>query len=243
MKGVRRYRDRREAGRVLAAELRSRDLHDPLVLALPRGGVPVAAEVARALGAPLDVLLVRKVGAPGFPEYGVGAVSEDGSVHLDDDRITRLGLDRSRIAATVAAEQVRLHEYARAYRGTDGDLRPPADVLGRDVVVVDDGVATGGSALAAVAVLRHRAAAGIVLAVPVGASTGLEALAEVVDDLVCPWWVDGDFSVGSFYEDFHQLDHDEVRRLLARSASWPAPPVRRGGSRRPAPRVSPRRAP
>jgi putative phosphoribosyl transferase len=207
---LRGYRDRADAGRRLAAELSGLELTDPVVLALPRGGVPVGVEVARTLGAPLDVLLVRKVGAPDQPEFGVGAVGEDRVLWLDDDRIDDLGLDRRRIAATVIDEQRHLDEYARTYHGT----RRPVDVTGRDVVIVDDGIATGSSALAGVAVVRGRGAGRVIVAVPVAAAGGVEALEQVADLVVCPWTVQGGFAVGSFYEDFRQLDHGEVLALL-----------------------------
>jgi putative phosphoribosyl transferase len=207
---IQAYRDRADAGRQLAAEVRDLELTDPVVLALPRGGVPVGVEVARALGAPLDVLLVRKVGAPGQPEFGVGAVGEDGVLWLDDERIDGLGLDRRRIEATVVDEQRRLEGYARTYHGP----RRPVDVTGRDVVVVDDGIATGSSALAGVAVVRGRGAGRVIVAVPVAAADGVEALEQVADLVVCPWTVRGGFAVGSYYDDFRQLEHDEVLALL-----------------------------
>jgi putative phosphoribosyl transferase len=207
---LRGYRDRADAGRQLAAELRGLELTDPVVLALPRGGVPVGVEVARMLAAPLDVLLVRKVGAPDQPEFGVGAVGEDGVLWLDDDRIDDLGLDRRRIEATVVDERRHLDEYARTYHGT----RRAVDVTGRDVVIVDDGIATGSSALAGVAVVRGRGAGRVIVAVPVAAAGGVEALDQVADLVVCPWTVHGGFAVGSFYEDFRQLHHGEVLALL-----------------------------
>jgi putative phosphoribosyl transferase len=213
------YRDRADAGRQLAAEVGGLELTDPVVLALPRGGVPVGVEVARVLAAPLDVLLVRKVGAPDQPEFGVGAVGEGGVLWLDDERIDRLGLDRRRIDATVVDEQRRLEEYARTYH----DTRRAVDVTGRDVVLVDDGIATGSSALAGVAVVRGRGAARVIVAVPVAAAGGVEALEQVADVVVCPWTVHGGFAVGSFYEDFHQLDHDQVLALL-RDADGGGPP-------------------
>jgi putative phosphoribosyl transferase len=215
---ARPYADRREAGRVLAAALARLRLHDPLVLAMPRGGVPVAVEVADALGAPLDVLLVRKIGAPGHPEYGIGALSEGGVCWLDEDRIDVLHLDRDRIAATIERETDRLAEYARTYRGDD---RPPLPVTGRDVVVVDDGIATGSSAIAGVQALRDRGAGRIVVAVPIGSSSGVRALGELADEVVCPRRVDGGFAVGSHYLDFHQLGHDEVVALLAEADDPP----------------------
>jgi putative phosphoribosyl transferase len=210
----RRYRDRREAGRQLAGHVRRLELHDPVVLALPRGGVPVGVEVAAAIGAPLDVLLVRKVGAPGHPEYGVGAVGEDGVLWLDDARIDALDLDRRRIEETVADERRRLDEYARTYHGA----RTHVDVAGRDVIVVDDGIATGSTAVAGVEVLRGRAAGRVIVAAPVAAASGVQSLERVADLVVCPRQVQGGFAVGSYYDDFGQLEHAEVVALLAAAA-------------------------
>jgi putative phosphoribosyl transferase len=209
--GPRPYRDRREAGRCLAEALARHHLGDPVVLALPRGGVPVAAEVARVLGAPLDVLLVRKVGAPGHPEFGIGAVGEGGVLWLDDEHIDGLELDRVRIAATVADERHRLEEYARTYRHG----RAPLEVAGRDTLIVDDGIATGSSAIAAITVVRGRGAGRVVVAAPVAAASSIGTLEAVADLVVCPWPVRGGFAVGAFYDDFHQLGHDEVLDLLA----------------------------
>jgi putative phosphoribosyl transferase len=207
----RTYRDRAAAGRALVGPLRQLDLDDPVIVGMPRGGVPIAATVAAALDAPLDVLLVRKIGAPGHPEYGVGAIGEDDVEVLDQARIRQLAFDPDTIAATVRHEREELLRRAQLYRGD----RPPVSVDGRTVVLVDDGVATGGSAVAAVEVLRHRKAGRVVAAIPVGAETGVQALAEVADDVVCPRIVRASmFAVGAYYDDFHQVSDAEVLQHL-----------------------------
>ena len=202
------YRDRAEAGARLAAELAGRDLADPVVLGLPRGGVPVAAPVAAALGAPLDVLVARKIGAPGQPELGVGAVAEGGDPVWNTDLLDRLGLTPERLAPTVERERLELVRRVFTYRGD----RAPVDVRGRTAVLVDDGLATGITARAAVAALRARAAALVVVAVPV-AAPGVDATldADEVIALAMPWHFS---SVGTHYGDFRQTTDDEVIRLL-----------------------------
>lgn len=208
--GTDRYADREAAGRALAAELAKDDLRDPVVLAMPRGGVPVAAEVAERLDAPLDVVVIRKVGAPGHAEYGIGAVGEGGVTLLDEAAASRIGAGRERIEETIQAERAELRRRVDRYRGG----RPGLDVEGREVVVVDDGVATGVSARAALRVLRERGAARLVFAVPVGSPRGLDDLAPLADDVVCPMRPSGFRAVGQYYDDFHQVTDDEVIALL-----------------------------
>lgn len=206
------YRDRAEAGQRLAEELVDLDLHRPLVLALPRGGVPVGRAVADVIGAPLDVLLVRKIGAPGHRELGVGAIGEDDVQVLDTERIAGLGLPPAAVDRVIAEERRELVRRVERYRS----LGRRHDVDERDAVVVDDGVATGGTARAAIEVVRHRGARRVVLAVPVGSQYALGELARVADRVVCPVAVTGPFAVGGWYRDFHQLDDDEVLALLDR---------------------------
>ncbi|WP_207457746.1 phosphoribosyltransferase family protein [Herbiconiux sp. SYSU D00978] len=207
------FDDRRSAGRELAAVVRERMPHgDGLVLALPRGGVPVAAEVAAALGAPLDVLVVRKLGVPHSPELAMGAIaSVAGRIESTrNDRVLHDAFERgaeSALAAVTAAEERELQRRLRAYRGE----RPPLDVAGRTVVLVDDGIATGATARAAVAAARAAGAGRVVVAVPV--SLGDAAGATGADDVI-DLWRPGFFSVGQAYLDFRQTTDDEVRSLL-----------------------------
>jgi predicted phosphoribosyltransferase len=207
-----KFRDRSEAGRVLAAELRryaNRD--DVLVLALPRGGVPVAYEVARALRAPLDVFLVRKLGVPGHEEYAMGAIAEGGAMVLSEDVVRQLGIPPAALEAVVQQERAELERRAQLYR--QGRAAP--SVRGRTVILVDDGLATGSTMRAAVAALRRLGPSRIVVAVPVSAPETCEALREEADEVVCARTPEPFYAVGLWYQDFSQTTDDEVRELLA----------------------------
>lgn len=216
-----RFRDRVDAGRRLAADLEEyagRD--DVLVLALPRGGVPVAFEVARALDAPLDLFLVRKLGVPGHEELAMGAIASGGVRVLNAHVVEMLRIPDAAIAAAAAQEEVELRRRDAAYRGD----RLPPDVRGRTVIVVDDGLATGATMRAAVAALRAQEPAELVVAVPVAARETVDALAGEVDRVVCPLLPEPFQAVGLWYDDFNQTEDDEVRELLARAeAARPAP--------------------
>jgi putative phosphoribosyl transferase len=206
------FRDRREAGRRLAAELA--DIGpDPLVLALPRGGVPVAAEVARALGAPLDVFVVRKLGVPGHEELAMGAIASGGSRVLNDTIIRDLGLGARDIAAAEAREARELARREAIYRGA----RPFPDLQGRKVIVVDDGLATGATMRAAVTALRQLGPGAIVVAVPVAPPDTLALLRSEADDVVCVLSPEPFGGVGRWYESFPQVSDAEVQALLERA--------------------------
>jgi putative phosphoribosyl transferase len=207
------YRDRRHAGRLLAERLKPLAFNSPVVVALPRGGVPVGFEVARELRAPLDVGLVRKLGAPGQPELGIGAIGEDGTVVLDRGAVSALGVTGAELEAVVAREAAELERRRRRYRRD----QPVIEVVGRDVILVDDGIATGVTAAAAARVLRARGAARIVVAVPVSPPRVGEALGAHFDgfvSLASPPRVEG---VGAWYEDFTQTSDREVVELLGAS--------------------------
>lgn len=209
-----RFSDRHEAGRVLAERL---DHHagDPgvVVLGLPRGGVPVAFEVAAALGAPLDVFLVRKLGVPGQEELAMGAIATGGVQVLNRAVVDRLGIGEEDIAAVARSEVKVLAERERLYRGD----RPPVAVDGATVILVDDGLATGASMRAAVAALRRRDPASLTVAVPVAAAETCEAMAAVADEVVCAFSPEPFYAVGLWYDDFSQTTDDEVRALLGKS--------------------------
>lgn len=206
--------DRADAGRRLAGLLEGYRERDPVVVALPRGGVPVAYEVARALAAPLDVLVARKIGAPGHEELGVGAIAQDGGAYLDADLVRRLGVTREYLEAVTRRESAEMVRRERAYRGD----RPPLDVAGRTVILVDDGLATGATARAAVRSLRRRAPREIVVAVPVCSAGTARGVGAEVDAVVCAETPDDFRAVGLWYGDFEQTTDDEVISLLARAA-------------------------
>jgi putative phosphoribosyl transferase len=215
------FLDRTDAGRQLAARLAGDAAltgTPVVVLGLPRGGVPVAAEVAAALGAPLDVVLVRKLGLPGRPELAMGAVGEGGVVVVNDDVVARGGVDPAAFARVRERELTELGERARRFRGD----RPPVALAGRTVVVVDDGLATGATARAACAVVRAHGAGRVVLAVPVASPRAAADLADDVDVLVALEAPRGFAAVGQAYDDFRATADDEVVQLLARAAGGPA---------------------
>jgi predicted phosphoribosyltransferase len=206
------FQDRREAGRILAAKLKKfANRADVLVLALPRGGVPVAHEVARSLGAPLDVFIVRKLGVPGYEELAMGAVATGGVRVLNDDIVTGLRIPAYLIESVTAQEQAEVKRRERLYRGG----RPAPDVRGCTVLLVDDGLATGATMRAAVRALRQQQPVRIVVAVPVAAPETHAALAADADEVVSELTPTPFQSVGRWYEDFEQTTDEEVRDLLA----------------------------
>jgi putative phosphoribosyl transferase len=214
------FHDRRDAGRRLASLLESsvalHDLHGerPVVVGMARGGVPVAFEIARAFDAPLDVVVVRKLGHPRQPELGLGAIAE-GHVRIMNEALVRqLGVTEDVIDSVVDQQEKELERRLRLYRGD----RPPVAVEGRTVIVVDDGLATGFTARAAIAVMRDRSAGRVVLAVPVGPPGAVAALREVADDVVCVETTEDFFGLSEWYDDFRQLSDDDVARLLAAAA-------------------------
>ncbi len=210
------YQDRREAGKLLARSLeRFAGRADIVVLALPRGGVPVGLEVAEALGAPLDVFIVRKLGVPGHEEYAMGAVASGGVIVLNEEATRSLGIPASMIEAVAAREQREIARRDRLYRGT----RPPLDVRDKTIIIVDDGLATGSTMRAAVEALRNRSPKRIVVAVPVGAASTCRQLREIADEVICPSTPEPFDAVGLWYANFEQTSDAEVRDLLDRSAS------------------------
>jgi putative phosphoribosyl transferase len=209
------FADRRHAGRLLAGQLQRFAAEHPVVVALPRGGVPVGFEIAQALAAPLEILAVRKLGAPANPEFGVGAIAEDGTVVLDRVTASRVGLTSRVLDETVAREARELRRRVARYRGE----RPALDVCDRTVIVADDGLATGVTEVAAVRALRGLLAARVIVAVPVGVRASLARLGEEADEVVCHT-VPGELhGVGYWYEDFSPVSDEEVLELLGRAAA------------------------
>src|SRR5712671_4783298 len=210
------FRDRREAGRLLAEKLADyADRSDVLVLALPRGGVPVADEVARALGAPLDVFVVRKLGVPGSEELAMGAVATGGVRVLNDQLVNRLGIPDHLIDAVAVREGQELARRERLYRGG----RPLLDVRDRTVILVDDGLATGATMHAAIAALRQLYPARIVVAVPTASPETCEEMRAEADDVICAVTPEPFHAVGRWYQDFSQTTDEEVGALLARRST------------------------
>jgi putative phosphoribosyl transferase len=207
-----RFRDRVEAGRLLGRAVAERlaDRSNVIVLALPRGGVPVGYEVAHALGVPLDVFIVRKLGVPGHEELAMGAIASGGVRVLNDDVLRYITVSKNAIEAVSARELVELARRERSYRGS----KPPLDVRGKTVVVADDGLATGSTMRAAVRALRQEEADSIIVAVPVAARETCEELVREVDDIVCLRMPDPFQAVGLWYDDFSQTTDEEVHELL-----------------------------
>ena len=204
--------DRHDAGRMLAEALAGKALDHPIVLALPRGGVPVAFEIARALGAEMDLLIVRKIGAPNAPEYGIGAVV--GGAHpqvvLNQDAMDSVRPSADYVRAETDRQFAEVKRRREAYLGQ----RPPADLVERTVVVVDDGVATGGSAKAALLGIRQSGATRIIFAVPVGPSDKIDELTQYADEVLCLYAPKHFQAVGLHYADFSQTTDEQVKQLL-----------------------------
>jgi putative phosphoribosyl transferase len=213
--------DRFEGGRMLAARLKQfANRPDVVVLALPRGGVPVGYEVAQALNVPLDVFIVRKLGVPGQEELAMGAIASGGVLLLNNSIVEALRIPEHVINAAAAREQRELERREREYR----DGRPPVDVRGKTVIVVDDGLATGSSMRAAVEALRRKGAARIIAAVPVASPTTCAEFESEVDEVICAVTPEPFWAVGQWYKDFSQTSDEEVCDLLRRAAS---PPVKK----------------
>ena len=218
------YRDRSDAGRVLATQLTAyANRSDVLVLALPRGGVPVAYEVAKALHAPLDVFIVRKLGVPGHEELAMGAIASGGVCVLNEDVVQMLHIPDRVIEAVIAKEQQELERREHLYR----DDRPPPDVRDCTIILIDDGLATGATMRAAIKALRQQHPARLVVAVPVAAPPTCEELGAQVDEIICAKTAEPFYGVGYWYEDFSQTTDEEVHALLAQSEQEKPVPARK----------------
>jgi len=216
------FQNRFHAGQVLAEEVgHYRDRTDVLVLALPRGGVPVAFELAKALRAPLDVFLVRKVGLPGHEELAIGAIANGGVTVINQETVDKLHISEQKVRRLAAKEVVELKRREREYRGS----RPAPSVNNRVVILVDDGLATGSTMRAAVAALRQQHPKRLVVAVPVAAATTCNEFRDEVDETICAKTPSPFFAVGMWYDDFEQVTDEEVKRLLAKAAQWTRQPA------------------
>lgn len=210
------FRDRKEAGRLLARKLTTyADRPDVIVLALPRGGVPVAFEVARALHVPLDVFLVRKLGVPGHEELAMGAMASGGVLVLNAEVVRALRIPNDIVDKVVAKERQELERRERSYRGD----RPAPDVRGRTIILIDDGLATGSTMRAAIAALRQQGPARIVVAVPVGAPETCAEFQDEADEAICAVTPEPFYAVGVWYRDFSQTTDEEVHDLLDRATA------------------------
>ena len=213
--GIRPFADRREAGRELAARLQTyRGRPGVIVLALPRGGVPVAFELAEALDAPLDIFVVRKLGMPGHPEFAIGAIASGGVHVVNDSAVQAYRIPAAAIDAVARHELVELERREREYR----QGRPLSDVHGRTVILVDDGLATGSTMRAAVQAVRALGPSRVVVAVPVGSPEACEEFADITDETVCARTPEPFSAVGLWYRDFSQTTDEEVRALLSAHA-------------------------
>lgn len=211
-----RLRNRKEAGQKLASQLLDYKGKNVVVLAIPRGGVVLGYEVAKVLEAPLDVVVPRKIGAPGNPELAIGAVSEDGTVVLDQGLLQMFRISNEYVEREREAERAEIRRRTSAFRGS----LPPLDLSGKIVIVVDDGLATGATMKAAVASIRKKGASEVVVAVPVGPPDTVRELSKEVDRVVCPIVYEPFMAIGQFYDDFTQVEDGEVIRLLRLAEKW-----------------------
>ena len=209
------FRDRTEAGQILASKLTKYvNQVDTVILALPRGGVPVAYEIGKELGLPIDIFVVRKLGVPGHEELAMGAIASGGVRHINRDVVDQLGIDSETIEAASRREQKEIERREELYRGQ----RPPLDVRDKTVILVDDGLATGSTMRAAIAALRQHRPARIVVAVPTAAPQTCSEIADEVDEIICAATPETFYAVGQWYQEFSQTTDDEVRELLARAS-------------------------
>jgi len=211
------YADRGDAGRQLAGLMADLKLDSPVVFGLPRGGVVVAREVAKALGAPLHVIVVRKLGAPYQPELALGALAEDGSVTLNSELLEEMGLTEADLASVISREKEELRRRVDRYR----QGRPLANLSGSTALLIDDGLATGATALAAIRMLRKLEASAVVVAAPVGSRATVARLETFADRVICPLTPDEFFAIGQFYQDFAQTTDQEVEAALGEVGGIP----------------------
>lgn len=206
------FKNRRDAGKKLSNVLKEIviETENALILAIPRGGVEVGYEVSRELGITLDIIIPKKLGAPGNPELAIGAVTGDGSVYLDQPLIENIGVSENFIKREIDEKLEEIRKREIIYRGEN----PPVDINGKTVILVDDGIATGSTIISAINALRNKKPARIIVAVPVAPQDAIARVNEVADDILCLYSPEWFFAVGQFYEDFRQTTHEEVLELL-----------------------------
>lgn len=210
---MRKFADRQSAGKMLADELGKYRLENPLILALLRGGVPVANEISKALSIPLDIWIVRKIGAPWQPEFAIGAIAEDGYTYLDTETIEGMGISESELNAILESKNLEIKERIFMYRG----VQPRPVFEGRDILIIDDGVATGATVYAAAGSVRNYNPKKIILAVPVVSLDALELLSNMVDEQIYLMKPDNFIAVGTWYDDFKQITDEDVLLMLNRT--------------------------
>ena len=221
---MRLFANRVEAGKRLASALADFVSKDGIVLAIPRGGVVVGFEVARALGLPLDVIVPRKIGAPDNPELAIGAITEDGNIILDGKLVSYLGVSEDYIKSESEIQKLEIDRRLKIYRG---DV-PRPNLKNRDVIIVDDGIATGSTMKAALASVRKSGAETVVIAIPVGPPSTIRELEKQADRVICIYTPESFYAIGEFYEAFAQTENDEVSELLKRSKQKESLAKRRG---------------
>jgi len=207
------FANRVEAGKRLTSELKNLTEKNAIVLAIPRGGVVVGYEIAKALNLPLDVIIPRKIGAPDNPELAIGAMTEDGTIILDKDLVSYLGVSQDYIGAASEQQKNEIERRLKLYRGNE----PYPNLRGKDVIIVDDGIATGSTMKAALASVRNKGARTVIVAVPVGPPSTIEELKKQADKVVCPYTPEYFQAIGQFYADFEQTTDEEVIQLLKKN--------------------------
>jgi putative phosphoribosyl transferase len=208
---IRMFHDRTQVGKLLAEEIRKLKIVSPIVLAIPRGGLPVAREIALALKAPLDLVITRKIGAPGEPEFAIGAVTQDGEVIVDREVVKSLGISEAYLKQESARKVHEIKERMQKYRGE----RPYPNLAGKTVIIVDDGVATGNTVLAAIESVKKKKPAGIILAIGVAPPETATKLSKVVDRVICLDTPEPFYAIGEFYENFEQVEDEEAKKILS----------------------------
>jgi putative phosphoribosyl transferase len=205
------FKDRTEVGKSLAEKIRGMNLKKPIVLAIPRGGVPVAKEIALAIRAPLDLVITRKIGYPGQPEFAIGAVTQEGELILDQQTIRSLAVPKEYLKQEAEAQTREIRSRLERYRGK----RSFPDFNGKDVIIVDDGIATGNTVLAAIDSVKRKKPASITLAIGVAPRESIHKLSDKVDSIVCLDMPEPFYAIGEFYESFEQVEDDEVKQIIS----------------------------